>query len=500
MGKHNFFADMAVLHTALSFNDVRLRTGHSEIVPSATSLVTRFSRRIPLRIPIVSSPMDTITESKMAIAMAKAGGLGIIHRNLSPKDQAAEVARVKFDLNGMISRPICVSADETIRQILDFRREKGYSFHSFPVCSHDGKLVGILTKSDFEFCDNPDLPASVVMTRDFTIATPGTDLATADKMMRACKKKVLPLVDDSGVIQGMYVFSDVRRITTGNSEGFNTDSNGQLRVGAAIGTGTEELDRADLLVEEHVDVLVIDTAHGDTTRVIDMLRRLKEWYPDTDIVAGNVSEGDSARRLVDAGADGVRVGQGPGSICTTRIIAGVGCPQLTAVYQCARAIEGSNVPVCADGGISYSGDIPIAIGAGADTVMLGRLLAGTDEAPGEIIHIDGVPHKSYRGMGSLGAMQNNQSSRQRYGQRDTGKNQVVPEGVEGVVPYKGGVGALLHQYVEGLRRGMGYVGASTIPELQEKADFFRITSAGLAESHPHGVDHIQAAPNYQPGL
>jgi IMP dehydrogenase len=434
----------------------------------------------------------------MAIALAKAGGIGVIHRNLTPKDQAAEVVRVKLHLNGRIMRPIYVFGDDTMEAIENRRREKNYSFRSFPVTDRSGKLIGLLTENDFVFCDNPKLTASAVMTKDVMTAPPETDLSTAYEKMRSHKKKVLLLVDGKGFIAGMYVFSDVKRIKTGNSAVFNTDSNGQLRVAAAIGTGDAELKRAEKLVRCGVDVLVIDTAHADTASVIEgTLKVLKQKITRTDIVVGNISRGSSARNLVDAGADGIKVGQGPGSICTTRIIAGIGCPQVTAIYNCAKAIEGSGVPVCADGGISHSGDIVVAVVAGAQTVMLGRLLAGTDEAPGNIVNIHGVPHKIYRGMGSLGAMQDNDASRKRYGERSTGKDQIVPEGIEGAVPYQGGVDKLLHQYVEGLQRGMGYVGAATIQELQEKGEFFRISPSGLAESHPHNVEYIQDAPNYK---
>lgn len=497
MGKHEFFASMANLGLALSYDDLRLKTGYSQVQPAMVKLETFFSRHVPLNIPIVSSPMDTITESRMAIAMAKAGGIGIIHRNLLPEDQATEVARVKFHLNGLITKPITVTETETVRSIMDRREEKGWSFHSFPVLNSDGKLIGIITENDIVFCDDHRLAVREVMTSNVITAPVGTSLAVAYKIMRQHKKKVLPLLDENGRVAGMYVFSDVKRIRTGNSEGYNVDLNGQLRVGAAVGTDEAELERAKRLVSEHVDVLVIDTAHGDSESVFKMLGELKRANPEVDVVAGNISEGSSAKRLLKAGADGIKVGQGPGSICTTRIVAGIGCPQATAVYECAKAIEESGTPICADGGINYSGDIPVAIGAGGHNVMLGRLLAGTDESPGEIVSINGRPYKIYRGMGSLGAMQNNQASRQRYGQRETAKDQIVPEGIEGAVPYQGPVANLLHQYVEGLRRGMGYVGAGNIQELRAKADFHRISSAGLAESHPHNIEHVQNAPNYQ---
>jgi IMP dehydrogenase len=499
MAKHEFFAAMEQIGLALSYNDVRLRTKYSEISPADVCLKTNFSRRITLHIPITSAPMDTVTESKMAIALAKAGGIGIIHRSLTPENQAEEAARVKYHLNGLIAKPICVKGENTIREIEDLRIKNGYGFHTFPVIDKAGKMIGLLTNSDFVFCDDANLTAKDVMSKDVHTAKEGTDLESAFENMRARKKKVLPLIDKENRVKGMYVFSDVKRIKNGSSSGYNTDQSGQLRVGAAIGTGEDELVRAESLIQHgKVDVIVIDGAHGDTRSVIEStLKPLKNRFPDIDIVVGNISEGPSAKRLVDAGADGIKVGQGPGSICTTRIVAGIGCPQVTAVYNCARAIEGSGIPVCADGGIIYSGDITVAIGAGAHCVMLGRILAGTDETPGQIVNRHGVPHKIYRGMGSLGAMQDNQASRQRYGQQGTGKDQIVPEGIEGAVPYQGAVEKVLHQNLEGLRRGMGYIGAREIKDLQERAEFYRISSAGLAESHPHDVEHIQDSPNYK---
>ncbi len=501
MGKRQFFEAMAQQCLALSFDDVRLKTGYSKVPPSLVDISSKLSQHVGLKCPVVSSPMDTVTESRMAIAMAKAGGIGVIHRNLDPVRQAAEVARVKSHLNALIAKPVTVFGDDTIEIIDNMRRDNGYTFHSFPVIDREGRLIGLITKNDFDMCDDVSLPASVVMTKESDLLTAplGTKLEEAHRIMTEKKKKVLPLIDDNGRIKKMYVLSDVNRIRTGTRDGYNTDVGGHLRVAAAIGTGEEAVQRALLLAEESVDVIVIDTAHGDSLPVFEALKNLKKLLSgkNIDFVVGNVSEGESAKRLVDAGADGIRVGQGPGSICTTRIIAGIGCPQVTAVYECAKAIEGSDVPICADGGIKNSGDIPIIIGAGAHCVMLGNLLAGTDEAPGEIVTIRGVPHKKYRGMGSLGAMKDNAASRQRYGEQGTVKDRFVPEGIEGAVPYKGSVLSELHQQVEGLRRGMGYVGAANIEELREKADFHRISVAGLRESHPHDVVITQDAPNYR---
>lgn len=498
MSKQRFFCRMERLGLALSFDDVRLKSGYSKVPLSQIAIDSLFSRRIRLRCPIVSSPMDTVTEYRMAIALAMAGGIGIIHRNLEPSVQASQVARVKSYLNACISNPVCVQGNQTIREIEAMRKTEGYGFKSFPVLDEQGRLIGLLTKNDFDLCDDPSLLASAVMTRELVTAPVGTELSHAYKIMEQNKKKTLPLLDEHGVMMGMYVFSDAKRIKTGSQDGHNIDQQGHLRVGAAIGTGRGEIDRALMLAEKSVDVIVIDTAHGDSLPVYETLAQLRKELGNTvDIVVGNVSEGPSAKRLAEAGADGIRVGQGPGSICTTRIVAGIGCPQVTAVYNCASAVEGSGIPVCADGGINNSGDITVAVAAGAHCVMLGRLLAGTDEAPGEVITLRGVPHKVYRGMGSLGAMQDNASARARYGQTVMAKDRLVPEGIEGAVPYKGSVQAMLHQYVEGLRRGMGYVGAATIAELQNKADFHRISSAGLRESHPHDVVITQDAPNYR---
>lgn len=498
MEQKTFFEKMDAAGLALAFGEILIKTGHSSIMPHECSLETYFSRRVPLKIPLVSAAMDTITEHKMAIALALAGGIGVIHRNLEPEQQAGEVARVKFFLNGLIKHPITVNADATVGSVMEMREQKGYNFHSFPVVSGAGLLLGLITRSEFEFCDDMSLAVKHVMTpRCAMIAPlPDTSIESAYRIMSENKKKVLLLVSDTGKLDGMYVFSDLRRILrrTGETSLHNTDGRGNLRVAAAVGIGDAELERVAALVSKHVDAVVIDTAHADSSAVFSMVRGIKDAWPDIDVVAGNISEPDSARRLVDIGVDGIKVGQGPGSICTTRVIAGIGCPQVTAIYNCAIAIEGSGVPVCADGGIRNSGDISIAIGAGAHSVMMGRLLAGTDEAPGETELYKGAPVKHYRGMGSLGAMEANRAARERYRQAEARK--LVPEGMEGVVPYQGSVRNLIDQHVGGLRAGMGYVGARTIEELRTKADFHRISAAGAVESHPHDIVITRSAPNY----
>jgi len=480
---------------ALTFDDVRLKTGHSEVMPDNVNLESKFSKNIGLKIPIVSAAMDTVTEYKLAIELAKLGGIGVIHRNLSPEEQASQVSKVKHHLNGLIDKPICVYEDESVSSVLLKIKEKGYSFLSFPVLSREGKLVGLVTGNDFDFCDNPSLKISNIMSSQPYHGKEGMSIDEAYQKMRSEKKKSIPLKDKEGRVVGMYVFSDLKRIKTRSAENYNLDSNGQLRVAAAIGTGEEEIERASKLVEKKVDVVVIDTAHGDSKAVIDTLREIKKRY-DIDVVVGNVSIGESARRLVDNGADGIKVGQGPGSICTTRIIAGIGRPQVSAIYDCYKAISDTNIPICGDGGIKNSGDITVAIGAGAHSVMMGGMLAGTEESPGEIYFYEGRQWKLYRGMGSLGAMEESKSSRQRYLQSDAGKNRLIPEGIEGRIPYRGKLSDVVFQYVGGLRKGMGYVGAGTIEELRDKADFDRITNSGFLESHPHSIKITKEAPNY----
>lgn len=481
---------------ALTFDDLRLRTDYSEVLPDEVDVSSKFSRNVGSKIPIIGAAMDTVTEYALAIELAKLGGIGVIHKNLDIGEQAAQVARVKYHLNGLIDNPICVFEDETVSAILSRREEKEYRFHSFPVLDRDRKLVGIITENDFDLCTHPDLKAKQIMTSSLLTAKVGTTLDEAYDLMRNEKKKALPLVDDQRVLQGMYVFSDVKRIKERSAVMYNVDKRGQLIVAAAVGTGEEALERVARLHENKVDVIVIDTAHGDSKRVYETLKQIKRAY-NLDVVVGNVSVGASAKRLVAAGADGVKVGQGGGSICTTRIIAGIGRPQVSAIYDCAMEIDGSGVPICADGGLRSSGDITIAIGAGAHSVMMGSMLAGTAEAPGKIISVDGGQWKTYRGMGSLGAMQERKGSRERYNQGNKKGNKLVPEGVEGAVPYKGSLADVMIQYMGGLRSGMGYVGAASIEELRKRGDFDRITSAGFKESHPHDIKITRDSPNYR---
>ncbi len=492
-----FFKAQRERFFAVGFDDLRLQTDYSEILPENVDLRTKFSRNIKLQIPIVSSPMDTVTEAKMAIALAMAGGLGIIHKGLSPATQAAQVAKVKHRLNAFIPDPICVSPHQKVADILRMKEEKDYGFSSFPVVDVSNHLLGVITSNDFEFCDNPqESIASDIMSKD-PISTESINMEEAYQIMLLNHKKILPVVDVEKGLIGIYTLTDLKRIMSNNASGFNLDSNGSLVVGAAIGVHVDDYERAQLLVNKGVNVLVVDTAHGDSLRVIEMVRYLKKKYPGVDIVAGNISEGGAAKRLVEAGVDGIRVGQGPGSICTTRIVSGIGHPQVSAVHECAKAIRGSGVPVCADGGIKYSGDITIAIGAGADSVMLGNLLAGTTEAPGETIFRDGKALKLYRGMGSLGAMLDNKASRERYGQTGKTSDKLVPEGVEGAVQFKGAVNTVLFQLIGGLKSGMGYCGSKDIATLQQIANFYLVSAAGMQESHPHDLFFVKDAPNYK---
>ncbi len=489
---------MESLGIALAYGDVRLKTGYSELMPDSIDIESKFSKKIGLKIPIVSAAMDTVTENKMAIAVAKEGGLGIIHKNLSIEQQASEVSKVKFHLNGFINKPICVSDEDTIEEILIKKIEKGYTFNSFPVLNFENKLIGLITKNDLDFCEDQNIKSKELMTQEIITAPVGTSIEQAYQLMKLHKKKILPLVHQNGLLAGIFVFSDVKRIKFGSHANYNIDENGQLRVGAAIGVGKEAIDRAIKLIEKGADVIVIDTAHGDSKPVFDTLLELKRNFYNIDIVVGNVSEPRSVERLIVAGADGIKIGQGPGSICTTRIIAGVGTPQVTAIYNAGKAAKGSGVPICADGGLTYSGDIAIAIGAGAHSVMMGSMIAGTDESPGDLVFWQNRQWKGYRGMGSLKAMETNKGSRERYGQQKTGKDEIVPEGIEGLVPYKGNLHGAMIQYIGGLKRGMGYVGAKNIEDMREISDFYRITNAGQKESHPHNIEITHQAPNYSP--
>jgi len=477
------------LPEGLTFDDVLLVPARSAVLPSETDTRTRLTRNITLNIPIVSAAMDTVTESRMAIAIAQQGGIGIIHRNMSIEQQAQEVDRVKRSESGMITDPVTMEPHQKIYEALEIMRR--YRISGVPVVKGT-KLVGILTNRDLRFETRYDLPIEALMTKENLITAPvGTTLEEAEQILQKHRIEKLPIVDEHGNLKGLITVKDIQKRRKYPNAA--KDAQGRLRVGAAIGATGDFLERAQELVARKVDVLVIDTAHGHSERVLKAVETIKRALPDVDLIAGNVATYEGARDLIERGVDGVKVGVGPGSICTTRVVTGAGVPQLTAIAECARATRPAGVPLIADGGIKYSGDITKAIAAGADAVMIGSLLAGTEESPGEVILYQGRTFKAYRGMGSIGAMA--QGSSDRYGLE--GMVKLVPEGIEGRVPYKGPVADLIYQLVGGLRSGMGYCGCRTIAELQEKARFIRITLAGLRESHVHDVIITREAPNYQ---
>ena len=478
----------------LTFDDVLLLPAESEVLPNDVSTLSRLTPSISLDIPIVSAAMDTVTEARLAIALARVGGMGIVHRNLSIEDQVAEVDKVKRSESGMIVEPVTLPPDESVAVALELMER--YRISGVPITDASGVLVGILTNRDLRFETDMSQPISALMTnRNLVTAPVGTTLEEAEAILHRNKIEKLPVVDADGRLRGLITVKDIsKRIKYPDA---TKDDQGRLRVGAAVGVGNDALERAAALVQAEVDVLVVDTAHGHSSGVLDVVRRIRAEH-DVQLIAGNISTGDGALALVDAGADAVKVGQGPGSICTTRIVAGVGVPQVTAVFDAAQALAGQGVPVIADGGVRSSGDIAKAIASGADVVMLGSMLAGTDEAPGEVMVAQGERFKEYRGMGSLGAMKARSFSKDRYFQGDVEDvDKLVPEGIEGRVPYKGPLGPIIHQVVGGLRQSMGYCGAATIVEMKERTRFTRITPAGLQESHPHGVTITKDAPNYR---
>ena len=484
-------------YLGLTYDDVLLLPGQSDVVPSEVDTSTRVTRNIRVRLPLISSPMDTVTESRMAIAMARQGGVGVLHRNMSAEMQAEQVDVVKRSEAGMVAHPITCSPDATLA---DVDRMCGhYRISGVPVVDADGKLVGIVTNRDMRFENDPNRPVREVMTRMPLITAP-VGIAPEDALAILAKHKVekLPLIDADGTLRGLFTVKDF--LKTDKYPNATKDADGRLVVGASVGVGEEAVTRAKALLDAGVDFIIVDTAHGHSRGVLDMVALLKK-QTSIDILGGNIATREAAQALIDAGADGVRVGVGPGSICTTRVVAGVGVPQVSAIYEAAQAAKKAGIPVIGDGGLQYSGDIAKAIVAGADIVMLGSLLAGTDESPGEIVFVNGKQFKSYRGMGSLGAMQSRGQARSfskdRYFQDDVlSDDKLVPEGIEGMVPFRGQLVAVAHQLIGGLRASMGYAGAATIPELQEKGRFVRITAAGLRESHPHDVQMTTEAPNY----
>ena len=475
----------------LTYDDVVLVPSKSAILPSEVEVGTRLTRNIRINIPIISSAMDTVTESRLAIAMAREGGLGIIHRVLAPSDQAAEVDRVKKSESGMILDPVTISPEETIRDAHQLMAK--YRISGIPV-TKDKKLVGILTNRDLRFETRMDLKVSQVMKRDRLVTAPeGTSLEKAREILHEHRIEKLPVVNKRGELKGLITIKDIeKRIKYPNA---CKDAHGRLCVGAAVGVGPDTEDRVAQLKKAGVDLVVVDTAHGHSQAVLDTVRMIKKQCPNLELVAGNIATAEAARDLLKAGVDAVKVGVGPGSICTTRIVSGSGMPQLTAIADCAKVLHGSGVPIIADGGIKFSGDISKALAAGASSVMLGGLLAGTEESPGETVLYQARTYKVYRGMGSIGAME--RGGGDRYGQGSRPAQKLVPEGIEGRVPYKGSVSAVIYQLVGGVKSGMGYCGCKTIPDLQQKATFIRQTVAGLRESHVHDVIITKEAPNYR---
>ncbi|HCI79183.1 MAG TPA: IMP dehydrogenase [Ktedonobacter sp.] len=478
----------------LTFDDVLIIPAASSVLPRDVSTQTRLTRTITLNIPIVSAAMDTVTEARLAIALAREGGIGIIHRNLSIQQQAEEVDKVKRSESGMITDPVTMEPDVSLREALASMEH--FHISGIPI-TKDGKLVGILTNRDIRFETNLDRPITELMTHNNLVTVPvGTTLEQARDILHRHKIEKLPVVDDAGMLKGLITMKDIQKKILYPRAA--KDEFGRLRVGAAIGVGPDTDARCEALIEEGVDVLVVDTSHAHSRMVIETVARVKDRFGRrAQIIAGNVVTGDATEALIHAGVDAVKIGIGAGAICTTRIIAGVGMPQITAIYDCARVAHRYDVPVIGDGGIQYSGDIAKAIVAGADTVMLGSLLAGVDESPGELIISHGERFKDYRGMGSIGAMKQRSYSKDRYFQADLqSESQLIAEGIEARVPYKGMLGPLVYQLVGGLRQSMGYAGAATIKEMQENTQFTRITNAGLRESHPHDVMVTKEAPNY----
>ena len=485
---------MRLIQKALTFDDVLLVPAYSAVLPRDTSLVTQLTRDITINIPLVSAAMDTVTEGRLAIAMASEGGVGIIHKNLKPAEQAKEVAKVKRYESGVLRDPITIHPDMTVRQVIALSKEHGFS--GFPVLQSK-TVVGIITNRDLRFEEELDAPVKAKMTPRERLVTvkEGASLDEAKRLMNKHRLERVLVVNDAFELRGLVTVKDILKATEHPNAA--KDGEGKLRVGAAVGVGPDNDERVELLVKAGVDVIVVDTAHGHSQGVLDRVKWVKKNYPQIQVIGGNIATGEAAKALADHGADGVKVGIGPGSICTTRIVAGVGVPQITAVVNVAKALKGSGIPLIADGGVRYSGDVAKALAAGANSVMMGGMFAGTEEAPGEVFLYQGRSYKSYRGMGSLGAMADGAAD--RYFQEDisaANAEKLVPEGIEGQVPYKGSVLSILHQLTGGIRSSMGYCGCKTIADLHEKASFVEITSAGVRESHVHDVKITKEAPNY----
>ncbi|MEY8703332.1 IMP dehydrogenase [Francisella philomiragia] len=484
---------LRITQQAITFDDVLLSPRYSNVLPHQVDLKTNITRNIQLNIPLVSAAMDTVTESRLAIAIAQEGGIGIIHKNMSIQAQAQEVKKVKRFENGMVIDPITIKQESSIKEVMQLAKE--HNFSGFPVVDDNNMIIGIVTKRDFRFAKDLDEPVRSIMTPRDQLVTVSEDASQGaiKKKLHEHKIEKLLVVNEQGELVGLITTKDIER--SQNKPNACKDSLGRLRVGAAVGTAADTKERVAALAAEGVDIIVVDTAHGHSQGVLDMVRWVKDNYPNIEVVGGNIATAEAAKDLVKAGADAVKVGIGPGSICTTRIVAGVGVPQITAISNVAEALEGTGVPVIADGGIKFSGDIAKAIVAGASVVMIGGLFGGTEESPGEVELFQGRSYKSYRGMGSLGAME--QGSSDRYFQGNTDAKKFVPEGVEGRVPYKGHLAAVIHQLIGGLRSSMGYTGSKDIQTMRTEPTFVQITGAGLKESHVHDVTITKEPPNYQ---
>ena len=483
-------------YEGLTYDDVTLVTQYADFLPDDASLETKLTSRTTMKIPFISAAMDTVTEAPMAIAMAIAGGIGVIHKNLEEDDQAKEVAKVKNYLNGMIAKPICFHANDDISFLRSEKKRMGLKFNGFPVLDSDDRLVGMITSSDMRFAPMEAKKLKDVMQPAPITAKPGTSLKKAYDLMRAAKVGKLPLIDKDGRVVGLYSFTDVERIIENPNAAYNCDEKFRLRVSASVSGGKGDLSRMEKLAEAGVDCVVVDSAHGHSKGIMEMTKYIVKHFPKIDVIAGNIATGEAAKALAKCGAHAVKVGIGPGSICTTRVVCGVGIPQLTAVFEAAKALGGS-VPVIADGGIKLSGDVPKALAAGASSVMLGSVLAGTEESPGEKIYANGRQYVVYRGMGSMAALKNGKGSRARYFQDNEAEDDLVPQGIEGMVPYSGHVKSIMTQFCGGLRASLGYCGTKTIKELQERGKFYRVTAAGLREARPHDITITKEAPNYR---
>ncbi|MTI15278.1 IMP dehydrogenase [Sansalvadorimonas verongulae] len=488
---------LRIAQEALTFDDVLLVPGYSEVLPKSVSLKTRLTREIELNIPLLSAAMDTVTEARLAIAMAQEGGIGIIHKNMTPEEQAAEVRKVKKHESGIVRDPITIDSSATVRELMGLRQQ--YNISGVPVLEN-GNLVGIITSRDVRFEADLNKTVAELMTPFDRLVTvlEGTSQKDVQSLLQKHRIEKVLVVDNNGNLKGMMTVKDIQK--SQDYPNACKDERGSLRVGAAVGTGPETPERVAALVDAGVDVIIVDTAHGHSRGVIERVAWVKKTYPNVQVIGGNIATAAAAKALAEAGVDGVKVGIGPGSICTTRIVTGIGVPQISAVSNVAEALKGTGIPVIADGGIRYSGDLAKAIVAGANTVMIGSMLAGTDEAPGEIILYQGRSYKSYRGMGSLGAMAQSSGSSDRYFQdANAGADKLVPEGIEGRVPYKGPIKAIVHQMMGGLRASMGYTGSESIDIMRTRPEFVRVTNAGMRESHVHDVTITKEAPNYRAG-